>query len=331
MNELAQIFNSVAPYVGYGVAALTGLLMSKGLIKNAFYSVEQEHVGLVQRFGKHVRTNTDSGLKMKIPYFEKVSQVSLQEFQTTENLETKTTDDLFVDLPISIHFQISDPATYKFKKGNAVDLMKKNVSAAVRKYTSQKSFQELYDERQEIRDGVLKAIEDKIAEFGIQINDIVIDEPRASDAVKKTFDSVRSSSLAKEVAKNDAEADYTRRVRSAEADKQRNILIGEGVAGFREKIASGYSVLRKQLVADGVDPAAADAFMAEAMRLDTLRDIGDKGNMVIVSPDSSSGNRLAEMQTLSHTMGRTPAAEQDTKPKRSAPVASEQKPAAPSV
>lgn len=308
---LADIFQTAAnavPYIATAIAAVA-------VLKGSLYTVPQEHEALVTRFGKHNRTNTEAGLKMKIPFIEQVHRISHQEFQEVEELETKTTDNLFVKLPISIHYQVNDSATFKFKKGNPIDLMKKVVAASVRKYTSGKDFQELYDERQEVRDDVIAETKSQVAGYGIQINDIVIDEPQASSEVKKTFDRVRSSALEKDAATNEAEADYIRTVKRAEADKQRNILIGEGVAGFREKVASNYTALRKQLVADGVDPAAADRFMEEAMRLDTLRDIGDKGNMVIVAPDSSSGQRLAELQTLGQTLPRSPASEQDVSPK----------------
>ncbi len=277
------------------------LIIFCAVVLSGLYTVDQQYEGLVTRFGKHVRTNPLAGLKIKIPFIERVVRISMKERQVDEALTTKTTDDLFVELPISVHFQVNNSAVYYFEKEDPVRLMKKVVAASVRKYTSAKSFQELYDERQEIKQGVMDAVHEQVTGFGIQINDIVIDEPQASEAVKKTFDRVRSSSLEKDAAKNEAEAEYIRRVRSAEADKERNILIGQGVAGFREKIASGYSTLRKKLIDDGVDPNAADNFMAEAMRLDTLRDIGDKGNMVIVSPDSNVGGRIAELQTLSKT------------------------------
>ncbi len=266
--------------------------------KGTFYTIPQTYTGLVTRFDRHVRTNDFAGLKMKIPLIEKVDKISMQEFQADEMLETKTTDNLFVKLPISIHYQVNAPEKFFFEKGDPIKLMKKVVAAAVREYTSGKDFQELYDERQQIKEGVLNKVETQVGTYGILISDIVIDEPQASVEVKETFDRVRSSALEKDAAKNEAEADYIRTVKRAEADKQRNILIGEGVAGFREKIADGYSLLRKQLISDGADPYTADRFMEEAMRLDTLRDVGDKGNMVIVTTDGASALRVAEFQTL---------------------------------
>lgn len=302
--DLPNIFQTAA----VGASSLAALGAGLLAIKSSFFQVPQQHSGLVTRFGRHIRTENEPGLKTKVPFIDKAIKVSLEEFQTDEKLETKTKDDLFVTLPISIHHYVSDPKIVTFEKANAVQLMKKVVAAAVREYTSKKSFQELYDERHQIKQGVLERVAEQVAGFGIHINDIVIDEPQASSQVKQTFDNVRSSEMERQAAKNQAEAEYIKTVRRAEADKERNILIGEGVAGFREKIATGYATLRAKLISDGVDPDTADRFMEEAMRLDTIRDVGEKGNMIIVTPDNSSGHRIAELQAISSARAKGTAA-----------------------
>ncbi len=320
--DLGNIFSTAAQVGMYGAAALGLYLTARG----TFYTVPQQHTGLVTRFGEHVRTNETPGLKTKIPFVEKVAKISQQEFQTKEMLETKTADDLFVKLPISIHFEVSDPAIFHFNKDKPVGLMSNVVSAAVREYTSQKKFQELYNERSQIKDGVLAKVADKVGGFGLHINDIVIDEPQASQEVKHTFDRVRSSALEKEAAANEAEAHYIRAVKEGEGIAKRSALIGEGIAGLRENVAKGYDKTRKMLVDGGMEPHMADNFIIEAMRLDTLRDIGDKGNMVIVSPDAASGNRIAELQTVAPTIGKTVAEQNNAprpapRPPRAVPIA----------
>jgi membrane protease subunit HflK len=291
---------TVFTYAAMGVGGLFAL----GTFLGGFYTVEQEHQGLVTRFGKHVRTNDTAGLKFKIPWIESVSHISMQEFQAEELLETKTTDDLFVKLPIAIHFQIDDPATYKFKKGNAIELMKKNVAAAVREYTSKKTFQELYDERQQIKEGVLAKVEEKMTQFGIQINDIVVDEPQASSEVKATFDRVRSSALEKEAAANEAEAQYIKSVRAAEAQRDRDLLRGEGAAGYRQRIFDQYSEQIEALEKGGTPRQEAVAMMMKVMELDTWREVGGEGNMVIVTGGDKTGNDIANLQTLGQTLAR---------------------------
>ena len=314
--DLGSIFNAAVTY-GLPLIALGSVALG------SLYTIAQEHVGLVTRFGKHVRTNEEAGLKFKIPFIESVKEISMQEYQVDEELETKTTDNLFVKLPIAIHYQVSDAATFHFKKGNGVQLMKKVVAAAVREYTSKKDFQELYDERQEIKAGVLEKVEEQVAGFGLTINDIVIDEPAASDQVKKTFDRVRSSALEKDAAQNEADAEFIRKVRSAEADKARDILRGEGAAGYRQKIFDQYGEQMEDLVSKGVSREEAVRVMMKVMEFDTWREVGTEGkNMVIVTGDSENSRQLANMQTLTRTMG-TPSPEQDTGPRKQPPPAAE--------
>lgn len=278
------------------VSSAVASVLALCAIWGTFYIVPQRKVALITRFGRHVRTLSEPGLKLKIPFIEKVeAKVSTAERQVDETLETKTNDDLFVALPISIHYEVHDSYVYWFDKEDAVKLMKKVVAAAVREYTSAKSFQDLYNERHEIKLSVLEKVEAQIKGYGITITDIVIDEPQASDAVKKSFDNVRASALLAEAAENEAQAAYIKMVKAAKADRVRNAEIGEGVADFRRAIAISYIELRDKLKKAGVDESLADQFMQEAMKLDTLRDIGDKGNLVIHTESNPNANGTEKM------------------------------------
>ncbi len=261
------------------------------------YMVRQRHEALITSFGKHTFTQHKPGLKVKWPWPFNVVEASVPTSlqQITERLETKTKDDLFVSLPITIQFEIIDTARFYFDNQEPLEQIRKLVSAEVRKYTSGKEFQDLYYEREEISEGVIKAVMVHIDDYGVTLRRIIIDEPVAPASVEQAFNQVRASERLKDAAKNEAAADYIRRVKAAEADKERNILIGEGVAGFRKKIAEGYAELRNLMVAQGLDHTEADRFMRDAMHLDTLRDIGDKGNMVIVTEAGSDHDKLKDL------------------------------------
>jgi regulator of protease activity HflC (stomatin/prohibitin superfamily) len=261
------------------------------------FTVPQKREALITFFGKHVRTEHRPGLHLKWPWpFNIVAaRIPTDLRQVNEMLDTKTKDDLFVRLPITIQYEITDTARFYFDTDTPIEQMNKIVSASVRKYTSGKEFQELYDERDEISLAVIDDVKAQIMDYGINIRRIVVDEPSAPREVQDSFNRVRASEREKDAATNEAAADYIRSVKAAEADKQRNILIGEGVAGFRQSIAEGYADIRQNLVSKGVNPDIADRFMEEAMRLDTMRDIGEKGNMVIVMPDARNDHPLTTM------------------------------------
>lgn len=292
------------------VLGIIFLVLLTGYLFTCLFTVPQRREALITFFGRHVRTETEAGLRLKWPWpFNMVAALVPTDLrQVNEMLDTKTKDDLFVRLPITIQYEIQDTARFYFDTDHPVDQMSKIVSASVRKYTSGKEFQELYDERDEISMAVIEDVKAQIMDYGINIRRIVVDEPTAPKDVQDSYNRVRASEREKDAAQNEAAADYIRRVKAAEADKQRNILIGEGVAGFRRSIAQGYAEIRRELIDQGVDPQAADHFMEEAMRLDTIRDVGEKGNLVIVVPqgknDDTLGNMLAAAPVLGKVAGR---------------------------
>lgn len=274
------------------------IIIALAYAATCIFTVPQRREALITSFGKHVRTEQNPGLRLKWPWpFNIVTvKVPTDLRQVNETLDTKTKDDLFVRLPITIQYEVRDTGRFYFDTSHPVDQMNKIVSAAVRKYTSGKQFQELYDERDQISQAVIEDVKIEVADYGISIRRIVVDEPHAPNEVQDSFNRVRASEREKDAAQNEADAEYIRRVKAAEADKKRNILIGEGVAGFRQSIAQGYAEIRNQLVSDGVDARAAERFMEEAMRLDTIRDVGDKGNMVIVVPaNDQSGKAVTDL------------------------------------
>lgn len=291
---------------------MDGLLLTIFLIVlliylcTCIYTVPQRREALITSFGKYVRTQYKAGLHLKYPWpFNLVAaRIPTDLRQVTEMLDTKTKDNLFVSLPITIQYEIVDTARYYFDTDVPVHQMSKIVSASVRKYTSGKDFQELYDERDEISEAVIQDVKTQIMEYGINIRRIVVDEPTVPQDVQDAYNHVRASERQKDAAQNEAAADYIRRVKAAEADKERNILIGQGVAGFRKSIAEGYASIRNELILQGVDPIAADHFMEEAMRLDTMRDIGDKGNMVIVIPSNSSASWMNDVITAAPVLDK---------------------------
>ena len=284
-----------------GFIGIVFLVLLVCYLFTCLFTVPQRREALITFFGRHVRTEINPGLRVKWPWpFNVVAaRVPTDLRQVNEMLDTKTIDDLFVRLPITIQYEIQDTARFYFDTNEPVKQMSIIVSASVRKYTSAKEFQDLYNERDEISSAVIDDVKSQILEYGINIRRIVVDEPTAPKDVQDSYNRVRASEREKDAAQNEAAADYIRRVKAAEADKERNILIGEGVAGFRQSIAQGYAEIRNQLIKDGVDPANAERFMEEAMRLDTIRDVGDKGNMVIVMPQGAQDSNLTTLLTAS--------------------------------
>jgi regulator of protease activity HflC (stomatin/prohibitin superfamily) len=257
---------------------------------DGWFIVLQKHKGLVTRLGKYIGKPADAGFKLKLPLIDKVWRVSTALQQIPANLATKTKDDQFVTLPISIQFLVANGERYIFDSTDPNQQIKDIITAEVRKYTSKKDFQELYDERQEISESVKQSVQIELEDYGVSIIRIVIDEPQPDEGTKEAYNDVKASERRKEAASNDAQAAYIMTVKAAEADAKRNELIGEGVKSFRKSIAESYIETRAALIGAQIDEDSADGFMMEAMRLDTMRDVGESGNLIVMAMDQGENN-----------------------------------------
>jgi len=313
---LQDVFNVAAqavPFIAYGLSAYTAYRLAKSSV----YTLGQKEEALITSFGKLVRTETEPGLKLKWPWpFNVVeAKIGTDLRQETENLSTKTKDDLFVGLPITVQYEVQDTGKFHFENRDPVANMMKAVSAAVRTTTSGKDFQELYNDRDHISETVIDHIKKTVDEYGINIRRIIIDEPHAPSEVQTAFNQVRASERLKEAARNEAEATRITIVEKAKAEKEADKLRGEGKAEFRKALFDQYATQITALVESGVGREEAIKVMLDTMHQDTMREIGQAGNMVIVAGTSGTetSSRIAELQTLR----RSPASEQD----RGGPVA----------
>ena len=75
------------------------------LVMGTFFVVKQQSAALVERFGKFSGTR-QSGLQLKIPLIDKVAgRLSLKIQQLDVVIETKTKDDVFVKLKVSVQYK----------------------------------------------------------------------------------------------------------------------------------------------------------------------------------------------------------------------------------
>lgn len=292
MQEIIDLSLQFAKYAAVGGA---GLMVLRGTI----FTVEQQTEALVSRFNKYTGTPRRPGLNFKIPLVDKVdARISTALKKIDAKLATKTKDEQFVDLPISIQLEITDTAKYYYDTTKPNEQISNIVSAEVRKYANEKDFAELYSDREEISRQVIKSVISEMGDYGVQLRRIVIDEPQPDKSTVEAYNDVKASERRRDAAKNNADAERILMVGRAQADKERNELVGLGIKAFRKSIAESYIETRQALIDAGVDPKSADAFMAEAMRLDTMRDVGEKGNLIVMALEGSGQNKDVFPQVL---------------------------------
>ena len=300
--DLSSIFTDAA----VGVAVISAL----GFAKSMVYSVEQQTEKLITKFGKYVRTENEPGLHVKLPApFNRIAATVPTALQTaTKPINVKTSENLFVDVPVSVQYQVNDSKKYYFDNDKPVELAMQLIDQSVRAHMSGKSFQDLYTgDRNAISDAVISDVKEHVAEYGIALRRIVIDQPNASSEVKAKYESVQTSAMGAQAAENEGKITVIKETSQAEGEKQRDFLRGDGAAGYRQRIFAQYAEQIKALEEKGIPQTDATKMMLEIMRLDTYREVAEKGNMVIVVPDAEAGKDIGTMQAALKAGAKVPA------------------------
>jgi len=228
-----------------------------------FYTVKQDEVGIVQLFGRYVRT-TEPGLNFKLPLgIEKVTKVNVRRIQTEEfgftstqpdarsrfrsagentNVALMLTGDLNVAVvPWIVQYRIKNPYDFLFKVRNVRRILIDMSEASMRLVVGDRSINEVISKRDEIAveaRGLLQKELDQ-AETGIQVVTIEMKRTNVPAPVQPSFNEVNQATQEKEQMIYQAKEDYNREIPAARGEAERTIRAAEGYALNRVNRAKG--------------------------------------------------------------------------------------------
>ena len=120
--------------MGWPILIVPFLLFTFFILISGIFTVKQQTAAIVERFGKFLSIRS-SGLHFKIPVFDRISgRINLKIQQLDVMVETKTKDDVFVRLKISVQFQVLKEKVYDafYKLENSHDQITSYVFEVVR-------------------------------------------------------------------------------------------------------------------------------------------------------------------------------------------------------
>lgn len=274
------------------------------------FTVAVEEVGVVQRFGKYVRTS-QPGLNFKLPAgIEKVTKVKVRRvykeefgFQTltggnqsrfraeseNTNVSLMLTGDLNVALvPWIVQYRIKDPYNYLFKVNDVRRLLRDMSEAAMRLVVGDRSINEVISKREEIAIDAKNVLQAELdhAETGINIVTIEMKKTNVPVPVQPSFNEVNQAVQEKEQLIYQAREDYNKAIPAAKGEAERTINAAEGFALDRVNRAKGDSARFKALYAEYVK---AKDVTRRRLYLEALRDLIPKmGPKFIVDSDQKN-------------------------------------------
>ena len=234
-----------------------------------FYTVKQDEVGIVQRFGRYVRT-TQPGLNFKLPIgIERVTKVNVKQIRTEEfgfsssraersrftdsrarfqsgsdniSVALMLTGDLNVALvPWIVQYRVKNPYDYLFKVRDVRRILIDMSEATMRLVVGDRSINEVISKRDEIAveaKGILQKELDQ-AQTGIHIVTIEMKRTNVPDPVQPSFNEVNQATQEKEQTIYQAREDYNKAIPAARGEAERTVKAAEGYALNRVNRAKG--------------------------------------------------------------------------------------------
>jgi len=231
-------------------------------VYSSVFTVKQDEVGIVQLFGRYVRT-TQPGLSFKMPLgIERVTKVNVKGIRTeefgfssegissrsrfsggeAENVALMLTGDLNVAVvPWIVQYRVKDPYNYLFKVRDVRRLLVDMSEAAMRLIVGDRSINEVINKRGEIAIAAREILQQEIdlAESGLHIVTIEMKKTNVPAPVQPSFNEVNQSVQEKEQMIYQAREDYNKAIPAARGEAERTIRTAEGYAVDRVNRAKG--------------------------------------------------------------------------------------------
>jgi membrane protease subunit HflK len=278
---------------------------------STFYTVGVDEVGVVQRFGKYVRTS-QPGLNFKLPSgIEKVTKVKVRRVYKEEfgfrslrtedtrrrtftggestNVALMLTGDLNVALvPWIVQYRIKDPYKFLFKVHDVRRLLIDMSEAAMRLVVGDRSINEVISKREEIAVEARQVLQVEMdnAESGINIVTIEMKKTNVPAPVQPSFNEVNQAIQEKEKMIYQAKEDYNKAIPAAKGEAERTIKAAEGYSLDRINRAKGDASRFKALYKEY---AKAKDVTKRRLYLETLKGLLPKlGDKYIIDSDQKS-------------------------------------------
>jgi regulator of protease activity HflC (stomatin/prohibitin superfamily) len=280
------------------------LILLLYVIINGIRIVKQQSLLVVERLGQFDRV-LKPGLHVIIPIVESiVYTLNLRTQNLDFSIVAITSDKVTITLDTSLIYQILPNEAYAvaYNLQNPVQVIKTTVENSIRAYVAKQSHEDILEKRDELTIYLIDHLTDQMLRWGYQINNFQIKDVILPKAITDAMSSVVASKRLQEAAENQANAEYIKVVRSAEAQKQTRVLQGEGLAGERKAIINGLAESIQDLTtATGTSSESVLNIVMLNQYIDMLRTVGrdENGNSKIVFLNSNPSGMSNIVQELS--------------------------------
>jgi regulator of protease activity HflC (stomatin/prohibitin superfamily) len=269
------------------------------------FVVKQQTSALIERFGKFIAFR-NPGLHFKIPLIDKIAgRVSLRVLQLDVIVETKTKDDVFVKLKVSVQYKILPDHVYDafYKLDFPQDQITSYVFDVVRAVVPKMRLDDVFEKKDEIANAVKGELNDAMINYGYDIIKALVTDIDPDAEVKTAMNRINAAERQKIAAQYEGDAARILIVEKAKAEAQSKRLQGQGIADQRREIARGLEESVDVLNNVGINSQEASALIVVTQHYDTLQSIGEatNSNLILLPNSPQAGSDMLNNMVASFT------------------------------
>ena len=286
-------------------------LILLGIAVSGLFIVKQQTSAIVERFGKFLFIRK-SGLHIKIPLIDRIAgRISLKILQLDVIVETKTKDDVFVKLKVSVQYKVIEDKVYDafYKLESPQDQITSYVFDVIRAEVPKMKLDDVFEKKDDVANAVKRELNDAMKNYGYDIIKALVTDIDPDSQVKEAMNRINAAEREKVAAQYEGDAARILIVEKAKAEAESKRLQGQGIADQRREIARGLEESVDVLNNVGINSQEASALIVVTQHYDTLQSIGEEtGSNLILLPNSPQAgsdmlNNMVASFTASNQIG----------------------------
>jgi regulator of protease activity HflC (stomatin/prohibitin superfamily) len=298
--------------IGFIVTILIVLFLLSGI-----YIVRQQYVAVIQRFGKFIKAS-EAGIHWRIPLVDQIAgRVNLRIQQLDVLVETKTKDDVFVRMKVSVQYLVLKQSVYEafYQLQNPEDQITSYVFDTVRAEVPKLKLDDVFEKKDDIAVAIKRELEEAMNDYGYGIIKALVTDIDPDEQVKHAMNKINAAERQKIAAEYEGEAERIRIVAKATAEAESKRLQGQGIADQRREIARGLEDSVEVLNAVGINSQEASALIVITQHYDTLQAVSENtsSNLILLPNNPTAASDMLTQMTTSFIAANTMKEAQEKK------------------
>ncbi|MDA8731262.1 SPFH domain-containing protein [Flavobacteriaceae bacterium] len=269
------------------------------------FIVKQQTAAVIETFGRFSNIR-QSGFQLKVPVVQRIAgRMSLKIQQLDVIIETKTLDDVFVKLKVSVQFKVIKSKVYEafYKLDYPHDQITSYVFDVVRAEVPKMKLDDVFVKKDDIAIAVKSELNDAMMEYGYDIIKTLVTDIDPDAQVKAAMNRINAADREKTAAQYEGDAARILIVEKAKAEAESKRLQGQGIADQRREIARGLEESVEVLNKVGINSQEASALIVVTQHYDTLQSIGQEtnSNLILLPNSPQAGSQMLNDMVASFT------------------------------